>query len=157
MVTEDANEEAQAGRRATLSAYISAHFASVNAFAIALDRKQPQISETLKAERSFGEKLARALESEVDTLRKKAEWKRLPPLRFGSTDDTHPKLAMLIKHFVSIQTEENQDLLIQIAGTMANKGGNDAASTQVERDVPAPGLGELQPGPKATPKKRRRA
>lgn len=157
-MTEDANEEAQQARRNTLRAYIDKNFAtSVNAFADALGRSQPQLNEMLTGRRSFGEKMARSLEAEIDQLRKKAEGKNLPPLRFGSTDDTHPKLAMLIRHFVSIPTEENQDLLIKIAGTMANKGGDDAASTQVERDIPAPGLGGLQPGNKPAPKKRRRA
>jgi len=156
-VAEDSNEAAQKARRSTLAAFVRQHFGSINAFAIALDRKQPQLNETLNGARSFGEKLARSLEEEVDKLRTRAEFKKIPALRFDSSGDTHPRLAMLIRHFEAIETEEKQDLLIQIAGTMANKSGEEAASTQVERDVPVRGLSDLQPGSKAAPKKRRRA
>lgn len=155
-VSDDANEEVQKARRETLSVYIRKHFGSINAFANALERKQPQLNETLNGDRSFGEKLARSLEGEVDGLRKTPKWKDLPPLRF-EMGETHPKLAALIAYFEAIPTEQDKDELIDIAKLKAQKSGNEAASTQVGRDSPVRVLGALHPGPGATPKKRRRA
>ncbi len=159
-MSDQANEEVQRQRREILLAYIREHFSgSVNGFATALERKQPQISETLKGLRSFGEKLARGLEGEVDALRSRPEWKHLPALRFegDSGAETHPRLAKLIAIFESIPDERTQDLLIEVAGSMAQKSGNEAAGTQVGRDSPVRGPGSLQPGYKAAPKKHRRA
>jgi hypothetical protein len=156
-VSDEANQEAQNGRRSTLAAFIREHFGSINAFANALDRKQPQLNETLKGERSFGEKLARSLESEVDRLRHTPEWKHLPPLRFESSGETHPKLAALIAYFEAIPNEEDRDELIDIARLKVHKSGNEAARTQTGRDSPTRGLGDLQPRSKAAPKKHRRA
>lgn len=160
-VSDETNQEVQNARRKTLIAYIDAHFrGSVNAFATALERKQPQLNEMLRGNRSrsFGEKLALSLEVEVDELRRKAEYRHLPPLRFDSDSGaTHPRLAKLIAFFEAIPSEESQELLVQIAGTMAQKSGEEAASTQVGRDSPARPLGPLQPRPKTAPKKHRRA
>lgn len=155
-MSEESNSEAQTARREVLRSFIDQHFGSINSFALALERKQPQLNETLKGERSFGEKLARSLEQEVDDLRNRAEWKHLPPLRFDTSGETHPKLAALIAFFEAIPTDASRDELIEIARMKANKSGTDTASTRVERELPAPGLGALQPRSKTAPKKRHR-
>jgi hypothetical protein len=147
----------QEARREVLAAYVRVHFGSVNAFANALGRKQPQLNETLKGERSFGEKLARALEAEIVALRGTAEWRHLPPLEFDVAADSHSaRLRQLIEYFESTSSE-SQDEIVEFARFKSTKSGTEAASTQVGREPPVRALGALRPGDKRTAKKRRTA
>jgi ABC-type transporter Mla subunit MlaD len=157
-VSEESTKSVQDARRDLLNAYIRAHFGSVNAFANALGRKQPQLNETLKGSRSFGEKLARALEAEVSALRESVQWRHLPALNFDSAaDSTSARVRQLIEYFDSLPSEQAQDELLDYARFKSTKSGEEPAATQVGRESPALGLGRLQPRQTPAPKKRRRA
>lgn len=160
-VSDEPIETVQDARRQALRDYIRLHFGTVNRFALALERKQPQINETLKGSRSFGEKLARALEQEIDSLRHSAEWKHLPPLQFDVDADSSARLRQLIDYFEAIPNEQSQNELIELARIKSenfNKSGPEAASnTQDGRESPARAPGILHPHSKTAPKKHRRA